>query len=254
MKSPINHGNALIAGASQGIGLGFVKMLLQAGRTTKIYATYRNREEAKELNALASQYPEQFCCLEMELTDEAQIAAGINRIQLEVGKLHWVINCVGTLHEGTLQPEKSLGQIDSEQLLHYFQVNSIAAVLLAKHLLPLFRHRERSLFATLSAKVGSTSDNHLGKWYGYRASKAALNTFMRTVAIKYSRRNFQTIVVLLHSGTTDTHLSRPFQKNVPAEKLFSVERTVIQLLAVMEKLEERDSGQFLSWDGSRLPW
>lgn len=126
--------------------------------------------------------------------------------------------------------------------------------MLAKHLLPLFKHKERSVFASISAKVGSIGDNQLGGWYGYRASKAALNMFMRTVAIEYGRSSPQTLVVTLHPGTTDTRLSLPFQRNVPPEKLFSVERTVSQLMNVIEQLQEGDSGQFFSWDGSRLPW
>ena len=120
--------------------------------------------------------------------------------------------------------------------------------------MPLFRHQEGSIFASISAKIGSIGDNRLGGWYGYRASKAALNMFMRTTAIEYSRRCPKTIVVTLHPGTTDTNLSLPFQKNVPPEKLFSVERTVTQLLEVMSSLGLKDSGHFFSWDGSRLPW
>ncbi|NET53570.1 MAG: SDR family NAD(P)-dependent oxidoreductase [Merismopedia sp. SIO2A8] len=178
----------------------------------------------------------------------------VEEIHTDGDKLHLVVNCVGLLHEGTLQPEKSLRQINAEQLMQYFQVNSIGAVLLAKHLLPLFQHRDRSIFATISAKIGSIGDNRLGGWYGYRASKAALNMFMRTVAIEYHRKSPQSVVVLLHPGTTDTRLSQPFQRNVPPEKLFTVERTVSQLLAVIKKLDEEDSGGFFSWDGSRLPW
>ena len=120
--------------------------------------------------------------------------------------------------------------------------------------MPLFRHDERSILAAISAKVGSIGDNQLGGWYGYRASKAALNMFMRNIAIEYRRTSPRTIAVVLHPGTTDTRLSQPFQKNVPAEKLFSVDRTVTQLLEVIENLEEGDSGQFFSWDGSPLPW
>jgi NAD(P)-dependent dehydrogenase (short-subunit alcohol dehydrogenase family) len=165
-----------------------------------------------------------------------------------------VINCAGILHDEHLQPEKSLKQINSDRLLRYFQINSIGSLLLAKHLLPLLRHGERSILATISAKVGSIGDNQLGGWYGYRASKAALNMWMRNVAIEYHRNSPRTIVALLHPGTTDTRLSKPFQRSVPPEKLFSVERTVTQLLAVLETLTEEDSGQFFNWDGSRLPW
>jgi NAD(P)-dependent dehydrogenase (short-subunit alcohol dehydrogenase family) len=254
MQYEINQGNVLIVGASQGIGLGFVRKLLQDGRSAKIYATYRRKVSADELLTLRSEYPEKICCLEVDVTDEGQISQAAACIAEEVGKLHLVVNCAGLLHEGSIQPEKSLKQIDPEHLLRYFQVNSISSLLLAKHLLPLFRHGEKSVLAAISAKVGSIGDNQLGGWYGYRASKAALNMFMRNVAIEYRRTSPRTIVTMLHPGTTDTRLSQPFQKNVSAEKLFSVERTVTQLLEVIENLDEGDSGQFFSWDGSHLPW
>ena len=250
----INPINALIVGASQGIGLGFVKKLLEDDRIAKVYATSRQRESATDLIALAGEHSERLIYLKMDITDELQIIEAVQKISAQVDKLHLVVNCVGLLHEDNLQPEKSLRQINSENLLRYFQINSIGAVLLAKHLLPLLRHGERSVFATISAKLGSIGDNQLGGWYGYRASKAALNMFMRTAAIEYKRSSPKALIVTLHPGTTDTRLSRPFQGNVPAEKLFSVERTVTQLLTVIEQLQEGDSGQFFSWDGSKLPW
>ncbi|MCC5639147.1 SDR family NAD(P)-dependent oxidoreductase [Nostoc sp. CHAB 5844] len=248
------NANAMIIGASQGIGLGFVKNLLQDTRINKLYATYRQQQTVGELLSIRDEYPDKLTCVEMDITDELQIAKAVQQINAEVNKLHLVINCVGLLHEGDLQPEKSLRQINSENLLRYFQVNSIGAVLLAKHLLPLFRHKEPSVFATISAKVGSIGDNQLGGWYSYRASKAALNMLMRTAAIEYGRSCPHTLVVTLHPGTTDTRLSRPFQRNVPSDKLFSVERTITQLLTVIEQLQTGDSGQFFSWDGSKLPW
>jgi NAD(P)-dependent dehydrogenase (short-subunit alcohol dehydrogenase family) len=153
-----------------------------------------------------------------------------------------------------MQPEKSLRQIDSEQMLRYFQVNSVSAVLWAKHLQPVLKKSDQAVFANISAKVGSIGDNQLGGWYGYRASKAALNMLMRNVSIEYRRTCPQAIVVVLHPGTTDTNLSQPFQRNVPPEKLFSVERTVNQLLVVIDNLSIQDSGEFFNWDGQKLPW
>lgn len=250
-----HNANTLIVGANRGIGFGFVNKLLESKEYGKIYATYRDdSNSAFDLIALAEKYPERLICLSMDVTDEEQIAEGVKFIGESTDKLHLVVNCVGLLHEGTLQPEKSLRQLNSENLLRYFQVNSISSALLAKHLLPLFRHDSQSIFACISAKIGSIGDNKLGGWYGYRASKAALNMFMRTVAIEYGRKSPNTLVVTLHPGTTDTNLSEPFQKNVPPEKLFSVERTVNQLIAVINNLDKEDSGQFFSWDGSRLPW
>lgn len=240
---------ALVVGASQGIGLEFVRQLLQGDRVDRVYATYRDPN-----SALCQMTDPRLHCLALDITDETQIAEAVQKIQVDTPALHWVINCVGVLHTGAMQPEKSLRQLNADQLLYSFQVNSIGAVLLAKHLQPLFKHKQRSILATISAKVGSIGDNQLGGWYGYRASKAALNMFMRTVAIEYQRTCPRAIVVTLHPGTTDTQLSRPFQRNVPPEKLFSVDRTVQQLLAVMDDLQESDSGEFFSWNGDRLPW
>ncbi|MBF2016637.1 MAG: SDR family NAD(P)-dependent oxidoreductase [Rivularia sp. T60_A2020_040] len=250
----IHNANALIVGASQGIGLGFVKSLLLDNNIARIFATYRNADTAAELITLQNEYSDKLVCLPMDITEESQISAVVEKISAQIDKLHLVINCVGILHEGEMQPEKSLRQINPENLIRYFQVNSIGGILLAKHLQPLFKHSDKNIFACISAKVGSIGDNHLGGWYGYRASKAALNMFMRTTAIEYSRRCPKTIVVTLHPGTTDTNLSQPFQRNVSPEKLFSVDRTVNQLLSVISNLKPEDSGEFFSWDGSRLPW
>ncbi|MGC9526755.1 MAG: SDR family NAD(P)-dependent oxidoreductase [Limnospira sp.] len=246
--------NVLILGASGGIGLGFVEKLLREGRVSRIYATYRHRGSAEKLLNLADQYPQQLVCLQMDIGEESDIVAGVETIRAGVETLDLAINCVGILHGDNLQPEKSLRQVEGDRLMEYFRVNSIGGVLLAKHLLPLFPRDRRSVFASISAKVGSIEDNHLGGWYGYRASKAALNMLMRTAAIEYGRKCPQAIVVLLHPGTTDTPLSKPFQRNVPPDKLFSVDRTVDQLMAIVDRLDIADSGQFFSWDGTRLPY
>jgi NAD(P)-dependent dehydrogenase (short-subunit alcohol dehydrogenase family) len=242
---------ALVVGGGRGIGLGFVRGLLAIDNIDRVYATYRRLESATELLAITDS---RLCCVQMDITDEAQIAAVIDRIKAETTALHYVINSAGVLHEGELQPEKSLRHIDSDKLMRYFQVNSVGAMLLFKQVQPLLKHQNRSILATISAKVGSIGDNHVGGWYGYRASKAALNMFIKTAAIEYKRTCPQAILVALHPGTTDTQLSLPFQRNVPPEKLFSVDRTVAQLLAVIAGLESNDSGEFFAWDGSRLPW
>jgi NAD(P)-dependent dehydrogenase (short-subunit alcohol dehydrogenase family) len=243
--------NALIVGASQGIGLGFVRYLLQQDMVNRVYGTYRSSTAAAGLLALPS---DRLHCLPMDITNEDDIAQAIAHIQSDTPQLHLVVNCVGMLHEGDLQPEKGLRQINRERLLRYFEVNSVGAILLAKHLLPLLSHGDRNVFATLSAKVGSIGDNQLGGWYGYRASKAALNMLMRTAALEYQRKRAKTILVTLHPGTTDTRLSKPFQRSVPPDKLFSCDRTVQQLMTVIQNLDESDSGGFFSWDGRPLPW
>jgi NAD(P)-dependent dehydrogenase (short-subunit alcohol dehydrogenase family) len=238
---------ALIVGASQGIGLEFARQVLE--RVDRVYATYRN-SDCELFNLEHSSLVR----LPLDIMDEAQIEEAIAKIKAETPELHYVINCIGVLHDGTMQPEKSLRHLNADQLVKYFQINSIGAALLAKHVQPLLRHRDRAILATISAKVGSITDNQIGGWYGYRASKAALNMLMRTTAIEFKRTCPNAIVVTLHPGTTDTRLSKPFQRSVPPEKLFSTERTVRQLLDVLDKLEDSDSGEFFSWDGSKLPF
>ncbi len=243
----LNSTATLIMGAGQGIGLEFVRQFLAADRTNLVYATYRRPDcELLKINS-----PRLFC-LQVDVTIEEQIIQAVQALQTTT--LLYVINCVGWLHDGELQPEKSLRQINTEQMLRYFQVNSISALLWAKHLQPLLKKSHQSVFASISAKVGSIGDNELGGWYGYRASKAALNMLMRNVSIEYRRTCPAAIVVVLHPGTTDTNLSQPFQRNVPPEKLFSVTRTVSQLLTIIDQLSTEDSGEFFNWDGQKLPW
>lgn len=249
---------AFVVGGNRGIGLEFVRQLLDYPQVSHLYVSHR-QNPTPELLSLATAQPDRLTLIPLDITDETQIQQAIAQIQTQTDRLQCVINCVGILHETaaqpeqTLQPEKSLQQIQSDRLLRYFQVNSIGAILLAKHLLPLLKP-DRSVYACISAKVGSIGDNQIGGWYGYRASKAALNMFIRTAAIEYSRKAPKAILVLLHPGTTDTQLSQPFQRNVPPEKPFSPQRTVSQLLKIIHTLQPQDSGQFFSWDGTPLPW
>ena len=254
MLTKTQGSNALVVGATQGIGLGFVERLLGDPKIEKIFCTFRHRQTAGRLFELQEDHPQRVECLQVDITDETEIVSALQKIQQSVEVLHLALYCVGVLHDEQLAPEKSLRQVSSENLIHSFQVNSIGAILVAKHLIPLLRGKTRSVFACISAKVGSIGDNRLGGWYGYRASKAALNMFLKTTAIEYRRRCPKTIVVALHPGTTDTRLSEPFQQNVPAGQLFSVEHTVGLLSGVMDKLELKDSGEFYSWNGNRLPW
>ncbi|NJN74341.1 MAG: SDR family NAD(P)-dependent oxidoreductase [Limnothrix sp. RL_2_0] len=244
--------NTLVIGASRGIGLEFTRQYLQETGFIKVFATYRHL--SPELEELAQQYPERLALLPVDVTVEAEITAAIATIKTQTNTLQEVVYCVGLLHDDQLQPEKSLRHIQSDNLTRYFQVNAIGAVLWAKYLLPLLRGGDRPIFAAISAKVGSIGDNRLGGWYGYRASKAALNMLLHNVAIEWGRVAPNVIVALLHPGTTNTNLSKPFQKHVPPEKLFSPELTVSQLRQVMADLTPQNSGEFFAWDSAPLPW
>ena len=146
-----------------------------------------------------------------------------------------------------LLEEGSMKQLNADHLARLFAVNAIGPALLMKYFLPLMPRRGRSIFATLSARVGSISDNRLGGWHGYRAAKAALNQLVRTAAIEQARRNPDSICIALHPGTVDTRLSAPFAKS--GLELRSPHRAARALLTVMDGLGPPDSGGFRDQDG-----
>ncbi len=245
----------MIQGSSRGIGLEFVRQLLEDAAPARIFAACRAPQASPSLVDLAAQDP-RLGLLKLDVTNESRIRAAAAAVAAEVPRLHLIVNCAGLLHDGAagIAPEKRLADVGSDALAASFAVNAAGPLLVAKHFEPLLAHRERAVFASISARVGSIGDNRLGGWYAYRGSKAAQNMFTKTLAIEWARSRRNVICVALHPGTTDTDLSRPFQANVPPQKLFSVERTVAQLLAVIDRLTPADSGRFLAWDGTEIAW
>jgi NAD(P)-dependent dehydrogenase (short-subunit alcohol dehydrogenase family) len=246
---------ALVQGASRGIGLEFVRQLLAEPRIGRVFAACRAPDPAGELAALANDDP-RLSVVELDLTREDSIAGAAAQVAGDTERLHLVVNCAGLLHGGpsAVAPEKRLADVRPEALAASFAVNAAGPLLVAKHFERLLTHRERAVFASISARVGSIGDNRLGGWYAYRGAKAAQNMFTKTLAIEWARSRRNVVCVALHPGTTDTDLSRPFQANVPADKLFPVERTVRQLLDVIDHLGPADTGSFLAWDGREIPW
>jgi len=247
--------HACVIGASRGIGLEFVRQVAAQPRIALVHAGCRDPGHADALVALAREQPK-LRIIAIDVADEASIANACTAITASSPRLHLVVNTAGVLHDTTLgmQPEKRLVEVRSDTLAHAFAVNGAGPLLIAKHLEACIPTRERAIFASISAKVGSIGDNRLGGWYAYRASKAAQNMALKTLAIEWARSRRQAVVVALHPGTTDTDLSRPFQANVPQDKLFTTERCVRQLLGVIDRLQPADSGRFYGWDGSELPW
>ncbi len=247
---------ALVQGASRGLGLALAEALLGRGDVDRVVATCREPEQSEGLARLRSEHGEALLALPLDVRDEATMAAAASRVADECGpKLHWLINCAGLLHDdaGT-RPEKKLADVDPQRLRAVFEVNAFGPLLVAKHFCGLLRHDERAVLANVSARVGSIGDNRLGGWYAYRASKAAQNMFTRNLAIELGRRSPHLICLALHPGTVDTDLSRPFQRNVPAERLFDAKRAADQLLGVIDSCTGEDSGRFLAWDGQPIPW
>jgi NAD(P)-dependent dehydrogenase (short-subunit alcohol dehydrogenase family) len=241
---------AVVIGASRGIGLAVTLALLGDPCLQRVYASYRRAPEAGELSSIED--PRLLRC-RLDVSHEADIQELAETIRGNGDQPDLVVHCAGILHETGVQPEKSLGQCEAEAIIRVFQVNSIGPLMLAKALIPLMPRRSAAHFAVLSAMVGSISDNRLGGWYAYRASKAALNQFMRTLSIECRRSHPGLCISAIHPGTTDTALSRPFQGNVKTGKLYTPEQSAARILAVIGASNPEKSGQFVNWDGKPIP-
>ncbi len=238
--------NVAIVGASGGIGRALIEDLAGCPAVANIFGLSRSD------NRLRSQGLDWH---HLDLEDERSISDAASAVRRSAGRLDIVVVATGILHDGDrLQPEKTWRALDAAAMERAFRVNTIGPALVAKHFLPLLAANRKSVFAALSARVGSIEDNRLGGWHSYRASKAALNMLIRTLAVELARRNPHALCVALHPGTVDTALSRPFQARVPAGKLFPAARSARHLLAVLDSLTPSDSGQVFAWDGSRIPF
>jgi NAD(P)-dependent dehydrogenase (short-subunit alcohol dehydrogenase family) len=223
--------NSVVIGASGGIGKKLADLMEEGGDTV-----HRLSRSGTGLDLLS----------------ESSLAAAAAALPFPA--IDRLLVATGMLHEGAHGPERSLRQLDPDRLARSFAVNAIGPALVLKHFAPFLRRDGPSRSALLSARVGSIADNRLGGWYGYRASKAALNQLVRTAAVEIARTRPQAVLVALHPGTVDTAMSRPFQANVPAGKLFTPEQSARALLQVLERLSPEDNGGFFGWAAEPIPF
>ena len=229
-------GAAVIIGASGGIGGAFRTLLEEEGAFAPVHGFARSFTGANHI----------------DLLDEASIAAAAAHVARGPAPA-LIFVATGLLHEGDRGPEKALRDVDPDWLARSYAVNAIGPLLVAKHFLPLMPRSGRTVFAALSARVGSISDNRLGGWHGYRASKAALNMLVRNFAIELARTHREASVVALHPGTVDTGLSEPFQANLPSGQLTAPPEAAHHLLNVIDKLTPAESGKAFDWKGEEIP-
>ncbi|HSG59284.1 MAG TPA: SDR family NAD(P)-dependent oxidoreductase [Woeseiaceae bacterium] len=235
----------VVIGASGGIGAAVVERLRGDERAGAVYALSRS-PGADEDGVVRPGH--------IDLIEEGSVRAAAERIA-EGGKLDLVFVATGILHRGdALHPEKRVRDVDAGAMAEVLRVNTIGPALVARHFLPLMRRDAKSVFAAISARVGSIGDNRLGGWASYRASKAALNMLIKTFSIEHARTHPDGICVALHPGTVDTALSRPFQARVPEGRLFTPGYSAERMLSVLDGLGPADSGGVYAWDGSRIEY
>jgi NAD(P)-dependent dehydrogenase (short-subunit alcohol dehydrogenase family) len=245
---------ALVIGASRGIGLAVTEQLLGSGRPSRVIALCRSPQTASELQR-AAEGDRRLTILPVDVTDERSLRQAADRIEDGAGRLDLLFNCAGVLHEASgIWPERQLSDIDPAALTRAFEVNARGPLLVFKVFEQLLKRSAGARVATLSARVGSIGDNRLGGWYAYRASKAALNQFVRTTAIQWARLPRPILCVALHPGTVRTDLSAPFAGETYRGKVFEPALAADQLLSVLAGLSPDDSGGFFAWDGQPIPW
>jgi NAD(P)-dependent dehydrogenase (short-subunit alcohol dehydrogenase family) len=237
--------NAVVIGASGGIGSALLDQLSADPAIASLHALSRTAPAC---------LPETAGHHFIDVTDEDSIIRAASGIDA-AGPLDLVIIATGVLHNGSdIMPEKAMRDLSPGAMAAVFEANCIGPAIVAKHLLPRMRRGAKSVFAALSARVGSISDNRLGGWVSYRASKAALNMTLRTLSIEHARRFPESIVVGLHPGTVATSLSEPFSSRVEPQKLFTPAQSAAYLLDVIDSLDASDTGNTFAWDGKKVPF
>ena len=223
--------HALVIGASGAIGQAWVQQLRADARCAQVTEVSRSGPVA------------------LDLADDSSIDR-LAQTLTNTGPLHLVVDATGVLTLNGVGPEKRLEDLQAAQLQQIMAVNAIGPVLLLRHLWPLMATAERTIWAKLSARVGSIQDNHKGGWYAYRASKAALNQLLQTAAIELHRRRPELVVAALQPGTVRSALSQPFV----GEHALDPETAVRRLMSVIDNLSVTGRAHFVDHQGQTIPW
>jgi len=235
--------NVAVIGSSGAIGNSISKLLKSEISVESVYNFSRSaisESSEKEKN------------IYIDIENEDSIIESIKKIPKDI-KFDLIFVATGILHnDEDIYPEKSIKDISGNKLKKVLMVNTIGPALIGKYFIPFLNKNNRNVFAFLSARVGSISNNKIGGWYSYRASKSALNQIIKNFSIEIKRSNPNSIFVGLQPGTVKSNLSKPFQKNVNSENLFSPDYSAKKLLDVINNLSIEDTGKLFAWDGEEI--
>ncbi len=242
-----NQSVSIVIGASGGIGMATLQYCLQHKVSDLVVAISREPQ-----NGMAIDQEPALTWLHADATEE-KIKAAVNHIK-NMGLPSEIFICSGFLHDEKNTPEKRIENFSPDLWAKTTEANTLLPILWLKHLMPLLVKTDACKISVLSARVGSIDDNHLGGWYSYRASKSALNMLLKTAAIEFSRRAKGVKIISFHPGTTDTGLSKPFQKNVPSDKLFDVNFVAQRLVDLTRESKSDNMLSFIDWDNKPIKW
>ena len=232
----------VIIGTSGAIGSALLKLYC-SDRSNTVFGFSRQKHTVfKYFNLTEDQ---------IDILNEGSIDSLVKKYFSQI-KIDILIIATGLLHTDKILPEKSLRDVSLEKFQAVFAANTIGPALIFKYFSKLLPNERRGIMAVISARVGSISDNQLGGWYSYRASKAALNMVVKNASIEVRRKFLQGIVVGLHPGTVMSKLSKPFQSNIPRGKLFSSNYAAAKLKEVVDRLELDDNGKCLDFNGGEI--
>lgn len=237
---------SIIIGASSSIAQALIKKLMVEDPECSVIAVTRQTTD-QQVTSDTVDY------LQCDYS-ETSIEDCVEKISKRNPVIKRMVICNGILHSDAVWPEKSLGDLKLSCMEEVLKVNSITPALWIARLSPLLKSNEQCHLVVFSARIGSISDNRLGGWYSYRSAKAALNMFLKSAAIELWRRSKNVKVIAFHPGTTDTALSKPFQKNVPDNKLFSPGFVAEQLLSLLGKLKPDGELSFMDWNHQPIDW
>lgn len=235
---------ALVVGASGAIGGAVLQAFSGDARYDRVIAVSRARAPGAARDTTWLQTDHSAASL-------ARLAGELDTLDIDLQR---VAICTGVLHGAAFKPEKMLEHIDADAMQHVLHVNTVVPALWLQTLAPALRCASECVLAVTSARVGSIADNRMGGWYSYRSSKAALNMVLRSAAIEYARRAPRVKLLAFHPGTTDSALSRPFQRGVPEGKLFSPGFVAERLLSVMDAARPDGELAYVDYNGDNIPW